>query len=175
MNPQKESAKNMKIRFSDFIAQFSETEWPAIITETSYEDFSRENQPIPQILIDAYIAPFEQIDEHTEFVACLKWEVNKQVTALLYWKAELLNYAYILATYDANGFQIDKHNIAGSDFKNKKAIRRVATITDNSSVHIIEGEEDLDAGHFDPADTDRYSLAIAEDGEIIISILNDTE
>ena len=164
-----------KIRFTEFLDRFHEVEWPAVLTEESYVEFSRRSKPLPQLLIEAFIAPFEGIDETTEFIPCLKWAISKDITAVVYWKAELLNYQYILGVYNNEGFQIDRQVIAGSGYSDEQVLRRVATISSDRIVHILEGAEDLKSGSFDPVDTDRYQLEIADDGEIIFSLMKDTE
>ena len=175
MSEHKKSGKQPKIKFDDFLDRFIETEWPALLTEETYEEFSRQQKPIPQLLLEAYVHPFEHIDEHTEFVPCIKWEVSNDVIAVIYWKAELMQYHYILATYHKGGYQLDRQIIAGSDYKGEKVVRRVATIVADKSVHIIEGSEDIEKGNFDPRDTDRYALEIMENGEIVFSLMKETE
>lgn len=175
MSEPKKTGKRPNIKFDDFLKRFIETEWPVVLTEETYEEFSRQQLPIPQLLIEAFIRPFETIDEHTEFVPCIKWQVAKDVTAIVYWKAELMQYQYILATYNPAGFQLDRQIIAGTDYKREKVVRRVATIVDDNSVHILEGSENIAKGDFDPRDTDRYTLEITEKGEIIFSLMNETE
>lgn len=175
MSDKNEPSKRSKISFDDFLENFHEVEWPVVLTEESYTAFSREGRPITQLLIEAFLRPFEHIDEHTEFIPCIKWSIGKTVSAIVYWKAELLNYQYILAIYDQQGYQIDRQVIAGSDYSGEKVVRRVATISDDRTVHILEGAEDIKSGSFDPADTDRYHLEIGDNGEIVLSLMNDTE
>lgn len=173
MSEQKETDKNTQIRFADFLDRFEEVEWPVVLTEESYQEFSRQNRPLPQLLIEAFLSPFEHIDEHTEFIPCLKWEITKDIMALVYWKAGLLNYSYILAIYNPLGYQIDRQAIAGADYDTAKVVRRVATIVTDRSIHVLEGAEDLKTGTFDPLDTDRYAMEISDTGEIIFSLMKD--
>lgn len=170
---QKKQDDEQRLKFSDFIRCFSEVEWPAILTEESYRNFSDHNKPIPQLLLDAFVNPFEEVDEHTEFIPCLTWKVTDKVTAIIYWKASLLQYQYVLATYDENGLQLDNQTIAGAVYSDRKIIRKVSTIISDNNIQVVEGAENITTGDLNAAGTNRYALEILEDGEVVYAMLKE--
>ena len=101
--------------FNQFVQKFPEEKLPISITEDSASEFSLENEPLSQKAIEDFILPLEEdTDELTEFVPGFRIAGLKDVTAILYWKAGLLSYQYILATFEKSGKLIDRQVIAGT-------------------------------------------------------------
>ncbi|MBK9012711.1 MAG: hypothetical protein IPM82_00720 [Saprospiraceae bacterium] len=137
--------------FNQFVQLFPEEKLPISITEESASEFSLENEPLPQKAIDEFLLPLEpDSDELTEFVPGFRIPDLKDVHAILYWKAGLLNYQYVLATFEKSGKLIDKQVIAGTISDGKSIVRSVARIDEDMTIYMVSGmfegsEEDYDA------------------------------
>ena len=57
--------------------------------------------PLPAPLLDTYIYPFEgeEADEYTEYIPYARIEGTGNFHAIIYWKASVMQYEYILATF----------------------------------------------------------------------------
>lgn len=136
----------MANRFEQFLNKFPEIELPLVLSEDMHHDFSNENDPLPIELIEQYIGKYETTvqDDMTEYVACFKIPLeNKTFQAIVYWKAGLLNYDYVLATYDTKtGSMIDKKAIAGTKIVDNAVKRIAAIIKEDLTIHAAEGIEE---------------------------------
>lgn len=132
--------------FEHFISKFPEIELPLILSEDVHHDFSNENDPLPLQLIKQYISKYETSiqDDMTEYVPCFQVPMeNKTFKAVVYWKAGLLNYDYVLATYDSKtGTMIDKKAIAGTKVVGNAVKRIAAIIKEDLTIHTAEGIEE---------------------------------
>ena len=136
----------MKIKLSHFLEKFPKIELPVTLSEESHHGFSKENDPLPAEMILEYITHYEasEPDEFTEYIACFQLPLEKKTySAVIYWKAGLLNYDYVLATYDKKiGSMIDKRAIAGTRVVGNNIKLAVAIIKEDMSIHIAEGVEE---------------------------------
>lgn len=136
----------MSIKFEHFIKKFPKVELPIVFSEDLHHDFAKENEPLPLQLIDEYIAKYETTvqDDMTEYVPCIQLPIDKKTyAAVVYWKAGLLNYDYVLATYDTKlGVMIDKKSIAGTKVIGNAVKRIVAIIKEGLTIHSAEGIEE---------------------------------
>ncbi|MEO0043461.1 MAG: hypothetical protein RL329_2909 [Bacteroidota bacterium] len=162
----------MKVDFSFFLKKFPEAALPVLLSEGAHHDFAKENEPLPTAAITQYIARYEAVepDEFTEYVPCFrlptKIGLNDSVQAVVYWKAGLLNYDYVLATYNAKtGAMIDKKAIAGMKVVQDVVKQIVATIDAKRFIYIAEGDikNNLD---FDADATRMRQMEILENGII---------
>ena len=95
--------------YQHFIQKFPATKLPITLTEESARIFSTENEPLPHKLINEYILPYdEDYDDLTEYVPCMQLEGLKNFDAIIYWKASLMNYQYVLMTFEKGGKAIHK-------------------------------------------------------------------
>jgi hypothetical protein len=153
------------------VAQFPPVEMPVTLGADTHHIFIRENEPLPEDMIRQFILPAEpdgtMLDEFTEFVPCFSIENTGNFIALVWWKAELLTYHYMLATFTDQGRLIDRRVIAHTIAGNGNVDRRVATINDEWEIFIAEGcTEDGQTG-FDPTTSRTYVLEIMANGEIV--------
>jgi hypothetical protein len=159
--------KNVKVKFEHFAAKFPEVDLPLTLRDDSHHDFSKENDPLSPEMIEDYIARYEAVepDEFTEYIACFKLKGLKDIIALVYWKAGLLSYDYVLVIYDKTGRMLDKKAIAGMKVDGNKVKRTIATIDENHAIFIAEGTEV--AGIDYEADTSKVRrFEILESGKI---------
>ncbi len=161
--------KTKKIDFISFLEQFPLVEPPVILGEESHHAFSKANLPLPAVLIDRYIIPLEDEmpDETTEFVACFRLNGLKDIHALVYWKASLLNYQYQLVTFDKKGNPLQKRVIAGTFYEGDKLTQSVASIDEDWIISVASGQSQIQASDFSATESTAYQLELLPDGNII--------
>ncbi|MCK6693309.1 MAG: hypothetical protein L6Q97_14580 [Thermoanaerobaculia bacterium] len=156
--------------FADFLAKFPPVPMPVTLGEDTHHVFSTENEPLPDGMIVQFIHPTEQTvadDEFTEYVPCFALEDTERFLALVWWKASLLNYEYVLATFTPKGELIERRVIAQTQVLSTGRIRRsVATIDEDWVIFIAEGESADAEDHFDPTTSRTYDIEILADGTI---------
>jgi hypothetical protein len=156
--------------FPDFVAKFPPVAMPVTLGEDTHHTFSTENEPLSEALISQFITPLEDLvadDEFTEYVPCFAIEDTEQFIALVWWKAELLNYEYVLATFGPKGQLIDRQTIAGTRVENGRVYRAVATINDEWEIIVAEGTSADGDALFDPTSSKTRHLEILASGEIV--------
>ncbi|MBL7829204.1 MAG: hypothetical protein JNJ57_21395 [Saprospiraceae bacterium] len=155
--------------FTDFIAKFPAVTMPITLGETTHHVFGVENEPLSETEIETFILPVEQteMDEFTEFIPCFSIADTENFIAVVWWKAELLNYKYTLATYTLKGGLIGHEEIAGMRVQEEKVFRSVAMINEEYEITIAEGES-LDGDQlFDPTTSKTRYKEIMVNGEIV--------
>ncbi|MCB0606850.1 MAG: hypothetical protein H6562_24370 [Lewinellaceae bacterium] len=157
-----------KAAFSAFLDRFPQVELPVTLGEDTHHTFSRNNKPLPAQLIEQYILPAEEeeADDLTEFVACFRLETLPAYSALVYWRAGLYSYQYILMTFDKKGDLIDRRVIAGSYYDEANLTQSVATLTEDRKIFVVSGQSDPAGDHFDPATSTTHQFQLGEDGRI---------
>ena len=154
-----------KLSFEHFLDKFPEIELPITLSDDSAIEFSKNNDPLPSQMIQEFID--DQEDEFTEYIACLRIPKTLDIHAIIYWKAALLNYQYILATYTKNGKLIDKSVIAGTYSDGKSLTKSVATIEEDWIIYIVSGQSAANASTYDPTTSNAFNLELLTTGEII--------
>ncbi len=161
-----------KLNFGHFLEVFPEIDLPVTLTEESAVTFSRENGPLSSHLIEQFILPIEEletVDELTEFVPCLRIPKTHEFFAVIYWRAELLNYQYVLATFLKNGDLIDRKVIAGTYSDGSVLLQSVATIEEDWIIYVVSGKTTANATSYDASTSTSFNLEILPTGEIIRS------
>lgn len=159
-----------KLIFADFVAKFPPVAMPVTLGEDTHHTFSTENEPLNDELIVQFIHPTEAVandDPYTEYVPCFAIDNTKEFIALVWWKAELMNYEYVLATFTARGELIDSQVIAQTKMEGEKIYRAVATISPDLEITIAEGFSSDADDHFDPESSKTRELEILPTGEIV--------
>jgi hypothetical protein len=124
-----------------------------------------------ELLEEWILSNDEQVDEFTEYVPCLQLPEQEDFVAIVYWKAGLLNYEYVLVTYTKKGKLITRQTIAGMKTNNDSILQRLAFIDEELIVTIAEGTlEDLDDSTYNPEATKSYHMEILPSGDIIYAI-----
>ena len=110
------SKKAPRIRFSDFLDKFPEVDLPVTLSDDLHHTFSAENDPLPAEMIEQFILPLEDApaDDMTEFIAGFRIKESFDIHALVYWRAGLLNYQYVLVTFDKKGTPLDRRVLSGT-------------------------------------------------------------
>jgi hypothetical protein len=158
----------MAANFDSFIEKFPEAVIPLTVTEEDSHQYSMDNPPFSERLIDAFIMPIEEeADDMTEFVPCFRLPKLKDHHAMVYWRAGLMNYQYVLVTYSKSGQAIDRRVIAGTFSDGKTITRSVARIDEDHSIYIMTGQTDGSAEIYDAASSRTVELELMPDGRII--------
>lgn len=162
-------SKKPVISFAHFLEIFPEIELPVTLTDDSSRHFSRENDPFPPLVIEQFLVPLEEdvYDEYTEFVPCLRIPNTFQFHAMVYWKAGLMTYDYVLVTYTDKGELIDKKVIAGTKLEGDALAMVVATIDDDWMIHVVGGVSSATQKVFDPSQSQSFHLELLPTGQII--------
>ena len=161
-----------KINFGHFLEAFPDIDLPVTLTEDSAVAFSRENGTLSTHLIEQFVLLIEQearVDELTEFVPCLKIPHTNEFFAVIYWRAELMSYQYVLATFLKNGELIDRRVIAGTYSDGEVLLQSVATIEEDWIIYVVSGKKKANATAYDASTSTSFSLEILPTGEIIRS------
>jgi len=158
----------MKIKFQDFLFKFPEVELPVTLSEETLAVFSKENDPINSLMAHQFINVFEDsdMDDMTEYVPCFKVPKTENFHAIVYWKAELLNYQFILMTYDKAGNYIDSRTLAGTTSNGELVIKSVANFGEDWSIYVVSGAQETKADMYDAGTSTTTELELAPDGVI---------
>lgn len=159
---------SINVSFAQFLEQFPTVELPISLGDQSHLDFSRHNDPLPLPMITAFLQPIEatEDDEYTEYIACFKIPDTYDFHAIVYWKAELLNYTYTLATFSKQGDLISKRVIAGTFANGEIITQSITTIDDDWMIYILSGQN-KGAANYDPTSSKKVDLELLPDGLIV--------
>ena len=162
--------QQQKVSFQNFLTLFPEIELPLTLTTETHHEFSKHNVPIPLAMADKFLSTALD-DEFTEYIACFKIPNTKNFHAVVCWRAGLMEYAYLLVTFEKNGQLIDKRTIGGTVSNGDLLTRSVATIDADWLITIVEGNESIKSGQsqFNPDASKVYSLELTADGEVIVA------
>jgi len=150
--------------FAGFLEFFPEMPLPASLLP-DLDEIPSDPLPIPGAMLEYFILPFEadERDEFTEFVPYGRLPAEKQYQALVYWKAGVLRYEFILATYTPAGEPLSHAIIGGLRYEEEGALHSVAVIHEDRRITIAEGLIDEEGP---VTTTQTYTMMIAPDGVI---------
>ena len=132
-----------RISFASFLEKFPVISLPIVLNDEVHHEFSRHNDPLQAAMIEQFILPIEEndVDEFTEFIACFKLPDTGEFHAIVYWKAMLLNYQYVLATFTKTGLLVDRCILAGASSDGQSLTNAVATIEEDWNIRIAGGHQ----------------------------------
>jgi hypothetical protein len=139
-----------------------------VLSEDTIEGIKLEAQPISELLLQSIMSNFEsEIDEFSEFIPCFRLPDTDQYIGLIYWKASLLKYEYVLVTLNSKSYQmISRKVICGTIVSGEILKKSAAYIDEERIIHISAGA--IIAGNtYDPANSQAFYMEIMEDGTII--------
>lgn len=157
-----------KLKFSHFLDLFPEVELPVQLTAESHHIFSQNNEPLPEPVIHQYIVPTEDEapDEFTEYIPCFLVPGTEEFAGVVYWRAGLMNYRYVLLTFTKKGEYIDSRVIAGTFSDGHKVTHAVATIDEDLGIVIVSGEAPSAETPYDPSLSEVTEIELLPDGHI---------
>ena len=161
----------MALTFQHFAAKFPPVTMPATLGEDTHHAFGTENDPLSDAMIAQFIHPTDGTpadDEFTEYIPCFSIAGTETFLALVWWKAALLNYEYVLATFTNKGQLIGRQVIAKTCVEADGSIHRaVATINEDYEILIAEGHSSGPSDAFDPTTSRTRNVEIMANGEIV--------
>ncbi len=124
--------------------------------------------PLPGIMLEAYILPIEgdEVDEYTEYIPYGRIAGTKDFQALVYWKASVMLYEFILATYTNAGDLISHAIVGGLRSDQEGLLHSVAIIHEDMTITIAEGLSLEEDESLDINKTNTYQMAILPNGYI---------
>ncbi len=151
-----------------FFDKFPPLQTPLTLGENSHHSFSSLNEPLPHALTEQFILPHEegQVDELTEFVPCFRIANAEPIIVLVYWKAGLLNYQYVMLTYSEKGQWIDRKVIGGTYSDGQTLTQSISIIDEDLSITIVSGQME-EGESLDPSKSTAYNLEILPNGTIV--------
>ena len=161
--------------FKIFLKHFSKEKLPITFSDENIGYFDRKNTPLGADVIRQFLLQDESSTEDddedlTEYIACIIIPDTKDFHAVVYWRGKLLEYDYILASYDKNGVLINRKVIAGLRSDGQSVKRSVATIDEDWIINIIVGEQDQQEELYDPLKSQPMAMELMGTGEIIFSL-----
>lgn len=158
----------MRPTFEDFLDVFPEIELPATLTDSLHHELERENLPFAQAMLLEFIIPSDagKKDEFTEYMPAFRITKEKAFVALVYWKASLLCYEYVLVTYNPNGLMIASEVISKVEAVNGIMSESATIITPEWVVYVAEASHKVQE-ELDPSKAINYSYEVLPNGEIV--------
>ena len=159
--------------FKLFLSCFPQEKLPITLSSENASYFSEKNKALPIELIQRFILqglPTDHEDEFTEYIACCRLPVSKDVHAVIYWRGSLMHYAYFLCTYTKNGVLINREMIAGLSSDSEMVHHSVATIDEDLIIERVSGSQSEKDALYDPVSSKAVSMEILPSGEIIFSL-----
>lgn len=159
------------ISFEYFLEQFPVAELPITIGEDTVRTISKETQPLNRQVIEQYLMRYEEAamnEEFTEFIACFQLPVQEQFIGLVYWRADLLQYHYVLVTLDAKtGEQIDRQVISGTSYNGAELIQSSGYISEDLMVFVVSGQGQAEDYDYSAAGSTANRFQITDSGKIL--------
>ncbi len=162
--------ENVKVSFSRFVEYFPEIALPVTLSDEAHHDFSQANDPLPLQMIQQFIEPLEppeEEEEFTEYVPCFRLPDTHEFVALVYWRAQLMDYRYKLVTFTKQGQPIDARIIAGTFSDGKTLTKSVATIEEDWEILLVSGQSEVGReDKYDASTSTTTKLELLPDGTI---------
>ncbi len=160
-----------KFKISDFLQYFPEVDFPITLGSDTHHIFSRQNRPLPQVAINEYLTKIEPgKDEFTEYVACFRLPSTDEYHGIVFWQASLMEYKYVLVTFDRKGNFIDKRVIAGTKSNGITLLKRVATLDEEGLILVAEGEGSANAQQYNAGESRTFHFEILQSGDILLML-----
>lgn len=160
-----------KISYSFFLEQFPVATLPLTIGEETVREISKATKPLNRQVIEQFIVPLEEAkvnEEFTEFVACFQLPPQENFTGLVYWRADLLQYHYVLVTLDSKtGALIDRKIVAGTSYDGEDLTQSSAAITEELTLYVVSGQGLAEDYDYAASGSTANRFQISEQGKIM--------
>jgi hypothetical protein len=152
--------------FAEFIEFFP----PLVLPLSLLPDIRQipsDSLPLPLAMLEEFILPLEgsEADEYTEYIPYGHLINIGDFYAVIYWKAGVMRYEYVLATYDKEGTVISHAIIGGMRSDEEGMLHSVAVIKEDKTITIAEGFYPDKAVH-NGDQTNTYEMNIDSSGQI---------
>lgn len=140
--------------FRLFLSYFPEVTLPVTLTFDSRRAFGADMPPLPELLAAPFFFRWEEEvpDPWTEFLPGFQVRMGK-FQALVYWKAALLHYAYVMVIVDAQGGLIDRMLLAETIAGQDEIRQGAALIREDGMILMAESAQDIHDPLGDPRQT----------------------
>lgn len=144
---------------------FPEVSLPVTITSASQKAFFRENKPLPALLTALFIDEWEggPADEFTEYLPGFHFRLGA-LTGLVYWKAALMSYTYVLVLLDKQGQWTDRMVLAEWEVAPEGVRQGVALIQEDGSILMAESALEREDDLGDPTQTITERWQVTSEG-----------
>lgn len=144
---------------------FPEVELPVSLSFNSREAFAANSKPLPELLAAISFDLWEEAepDEFTEYQPGFRFRHGEH-HALVYWKASLLQYAYVLVILDRKGLLLDRLVLAETDATTGTVRQGAALITAEAEIFTVESELGPEEALGDPSQTMTERWVITDEG-----------
>lgn len=163
-------ADGPQIRFEHFLEQFPKLELPFTFSEEAVRTISRETPPISPRVIEQFILPIEpgQADELTEFIACLRLPEADNYAGVIYWRADLAQYHYTIATFDLKTKElIQRMVIAGTSYDGQELTQTHAILTEALMIYQVSGQGTGQEYDYSAATSTARRFQLTDSGKIV--------
>ncbi len=163
-------SSNNKVSFTSFLKKFPKIDLPITLSIDTHFIFSKNNKQLHPLEVDQFISLVEGpiADEFTEVIPCFSLKDTKDFHAIVYWKAALLDYQYVLATFTKKGVPIARKVIAGTFSDGVNIAQSVATIDSDWTINIVTGAAGLKE-EYDATKSTAIEVDLLADGHIMES------
>jgi hypothetical protein len=155
--------------FESFLSYFPEITPPITLTEDSIDHINATNDALPYHLLNSFINNWEGEEDLalTEYIPCLKLPKNGKFNTIIYWKASLLRYDFIMATIDDIGNLIQRKNLCGTLVEDNVIKKSVANIDEDYIIHIVAGAHKTNEMDYDASYSQSFTMEVMANGEIV--------
>ncbi len=161
-------SSNNKASFNDFLKKFPKIDLPITLSTDTHFTFSKNNKQLHPFELEQIISlvegPIE--DEFTEVIPCFSIKDTNDFHAIVYWKAALLDYQYVLATFTKKGVPIARKVIAGTFSDGVNIAQSVATLDSDWTINIVTGATGLKE-EYDATTSTAIEVELLADGNIL--------
>ncbi len=157
--------------FEEYLGFFTPLDLPFSLLP-DLEQIPSDPEPLPGTLQEAFILPFEgdEVDEYTEYIPFGRIAGTKEYHALIYWKAGVLRYEYILATYSTGGTPLSHAIVGGLRYEEEGTLHSVGVVHEDLTITIAEGLARTEEAGLNPDQTQTYLMVITPAGMITYDI-----
>lgn len=155
------------MNFNQFLQQVPLAEIPLVLSGELQKQLTSLADPLPMPVVQDLMPWEASPDEMTEILVVARFEQEESFQALLFWKAELLTYSFILATYDHKGEVIDHEKIAGTEYDKQSVKESVAIIEDDWMIFAAEGSDQINGDlSFEAKNSRKSNFMVEKNGRI---------
>jgi hypothetical protein len=157
----------MSAVLDEILHYFPRVELPILLSDDHLSEYESSNDQLPQSFIEKYIYDWEKEteDDMSEYIPVGSLPPTEKFYPIIYWKAGLLRYDFILVTLSKLGDVISRKSIASTIVHGQTIKKYIASIDPDYIITIVaghsEGGEDYDAEQ-----SQSYSMEILPTGEI---------
>jgi hypothetical protein len=157
-------------KLDQILHYFPKSELPLLLSDDHIGDFEAISDQLPQSFIEQFIMVWEndEDDETTEYIPCAALPSTDTFFPIVYWKAGLLRYDFILITLDKRGEVISRRSIASTVVEGNVIKKSIANIEQDYIINIIAAHSVGD-DIIDPTSSKAFSMEILPSGEIIFA------